>query len=45
MRLILTLLLVLNGCSTPRLRCDKLLVPINQPEPKQSPLPAAGKLP
>jgi hypothetical protein len=35
MRLLLCLTLLLTACSTPPVRCDKHLQPINAPAPKQ----------
>jgi hypothetical protein len=40
MRLILLLALALGACSSPQVRCDKHLQPINAPAAKQSTIPA-----
>jgi hypothetical protein len=45
MRLILCLVMLISACSAPAVRCDKHLVPINEPAAKQPASPAAGKLP
>ncbi len=44
MRLILGLILVLSACSSPLVRCDKHLQPINAPAAKQ-PVAALGSAP
>jgi hypothetical protein len=44
MRLILGLIIALSGCSSPLVRCDKHLQPINAPAAKQ-PVAAAGSAP
>jgi hypothetical protein len=45
MRVMIWLLLLLSACSTPAVRCDKHLEPINAPTPKLAPAEPDRRLP